>query len=264
MLVLTYDHSFAGFLTTVFELYVRFGFGKQTTMPVTIKKQGTTEPDLFSQEHAVTTDDAKAERVLAKLEQAVGEQGVQRLLWAFLSEADGAETCLLGVIAYAIEQPGQRSLSNYAQPHVMQLAKLVKSVSRERHRMLAFVRFEKLRDGLFFARVEPDFNVLPLIAKHFRQRYRDQRWAIFDLKRHYGIYYDLDQVQQIYAADPGLLARPQAHFSEEERQYQLMWQGYFAHVNIDERNNAKMHVQQLPKRYWRYLTEKQFAPGHSP
>ncbi|MFN8364013.1 MAG: DUF4130 domain-containing protein [Cloacibacterium normanense] len=61
--------------------------------------------------------------------------------------------------------------------------------------MLAFVRFELLQDEVYFAKIEPDFNVLPLIRKHFKERYADQKWMIFDLKRHYGIFYDLKEVQ---------------------------------------------------------------------
>ena len=42
--------------------------------------------------------------------------------------------------------------------------------------------------------VQPDFNVLPLIEKHFRERYADQRWLIYDVRRKYGLYYDLQTV----------------------------------------------------------------------
>jgi probable DNA metabolism protein len=57
--------------------------------------------------------------------------------------------------------------------------------------MTAFVRFEKMQDGVFFAKIDPDFNVLPLIRKHFKDRYQDQKWMIYDLRRNYGILYDL-------------------------------------------------------------------------
>jgi probable DNA metabolism protein len=48
--------------------------------------------------------------------------------------------------------------------------------------MEAFVRFKKCQDGLFLSLVQPDFNVLPLIERHFRNRYQDQRWLIYDEK----------------------------------------------------------------------------------
>ncbi len=203
MLVLSYDRSFEGFLTAVFVLYAQHSYGKHENQEVKIVKRGVYDTDLFAQNIDITTDNKKAERVLSKLEKLFDKNGIDKLIWAFLSEHDDVEMCLLGVISYAIKQPHQNILKNYAHPHVMQLANLVKSVSRERHRMLAFGRFEKMQNGIFFARIEPDFNVLPLIVTHFRRRYQDQPWAIFGLRRHYGIYYDLQQIQLIsYSISP--------------------------------------------------------------
>ena len=64
-------------------------------------------------------------------------------------------------------------------------------VHREKHRMEAFVRFKLLKEDLFFASIEPDFDVLPLISSHFTKHYADQQWMIYDFKRNYGLYYDL-------------------------------------------------------------------------
>ncbi|MGZ5274180.1 MAG: DUF4130 domain-containing protein, partial [Kaistella sp.] len=43
---------------------------------------------------------------------------------------------------------------------------------------------------------------------------------------------------------------------DEEKKYQKLWQRYFTKTNIKERKNLKLHVQHVPKRYWKYLTEK--------
>ena len=43
----------------------------------------------------------------------------------------------------------------------------------------------------------------------------------------------------------------------EERLCQTLWQQYFAAINITQRNNPKLHLRQLPRRYWQYLPEKQ-------
>ena len=61
--------------------------------------------------------------------------------------------------------------------------------------MLAFVRFELLQDEVYFAKIEPsDFNVLHLLEKHFKERYADQKWMIFDLKDIMEFFYDLKEV----------------------------------------------------------------------
>jgi len=45
--------------------------------------------------------------------------------------------------------------------------------------------------------------------------------------------------------------------AEDEKQFQELWKGYFNSMTIKERINPKLHRQNLPKRYWKYLTEKQ-------
>ena len=96
--------------------------------------------------------------------------------------------------------------------------------------MLAFVRFELLQDEVYFAKIEPDFNVLPLIRKHFKERYfADSKWMIFDLKRHYGIFYDLKEVHFFLR-----LILLNCKISEilnnsitRKKKYQTLWQRYF-------------------------------------
>jgi probable DNA metabolism protein len=44
---------------------------------------------------------------------------------------------------------------------------LLKNVGREKHRMKAFIRFEQRR--YLFAKIDPDFDVLTLIIKHFKK-----------------------------------------------------------------------------------------------
>lgn len=249
MLRLTYDGSFEGYLSALFVVFNDFGYAKQD-LEVMISANNS-QQELFTDDITIMTQHDHATRVLQRLELSLEKSGIQHLLMVYLSECKDWETCLLAVVRYAIEHPKQNILSNYANPHVMRLSEIVKSVSRERHRMLAFVRFELMQNGIYFARIEPDFNVLPLIGKHFQQRYQDQHWAIYDLQRGYGIYFDGQAIQIISDADCSALA-----YSETEVQYQTLWQSYFQHVNIPERRNQKLHLQYLPRRYWKYLTEK--------
>ena len=49
----------------------------------------------------------------------------------------------------------------------------------------------------------------------------------------------------------------QTIYDEQEDLYQSLWQTYFDSVNIKARKNMKLHIQHMPKRYWKYLIEKQ-------
>lgn len=46
---------------------------------------------------------------------------------------------------------------------------------------------------------------------------------------------------------------------EGEDFYQKLWRSYFKHITIEERKNLKLQRQHMPRRFWRYLPEKQEA-----
>ena len=149
-------------------------------------------------------------------------------------------------------------MKNFGNTAVLKIAKLTKSVGREKHRMEAFIRFELLKDGIYFAKIDPDFDVLTLIISHFKNRYQDQKWLIYDLQRKYGVYYDLETITTITLdLDVNLKTNNNNNILDNnEIDYQKLWSEYFDHTNIKERKNIKLHVQHVPKRYWKYLTEK--------
>ena len=88
------------------------------------------------------------------------------------------------------------------------------------------------------ALIEPDFNVLPLIAKHFKSRYADQQFLIFDQKRSYGIFYDLERVEFVTLDFDDQQLKEALH--QEEKHYDKMWQDYFVSTGIKNRINKNM------------------------
>ena len=252
MIWLVYDGSFEGILTAVFETY------EYKWPEVHIRKEGANVPPLFAEIRTVATDEEKAKRVWQKLIALFGASGVRTIWKSWLSELETIEDTILGVIRYGL-QLNQNVLSDFGNLHVLQLQQIVKSVGREKHRMEAFVRFQLTKEDLYFSVIEPDFNVLPLILSHFRDRYADQRWFIFDSRRSYGIYYDLEKAEFVDFV-PNSLISPNGvskeAFGDGEDLFQKLWNDYFKSTNIAGRKNTKLHVQHVPKRYWKYLVEK--------
>ena len=150
---------------------------------------------------------------------------------------------------------------NFGNDDVLAISQIATKVEREKHRMEAFIRFQHTADGMFYCGIDPDFNVLPLIAKHFKDRYADQQWIIYDLKRRYGLFYDLLSVEEItIETNAKNLKQPAIQqLSGTEELYANLWKDYFKSTNIESRKNTKLHVQHVPKRYWKYLTEKQLS-----
>lgn len=250
--VLSYDGSLEGFLSCVFATY------EEKLKVAEILPPGKNMQELFSEAREIITDPEKAKRVWSSLKKKTSAAGLRDVKYAFLSEIDGIEKQLLAMIRYIIAEdaPVDRDFSH---PSVLKVAQAAKKVGREKHRMEAFVRFRLTRDAIYFAAIEPDFNVLPLIKNHFKSRYADQKWIIYDLKRNFGLAYDLQNVNFITMdLDPaiGISGAPEAYFHTSEISFQKLWNQYFSSTNIKSRANEKLHVQHLPKRYWKYLTEK--------
>lgn len=249
--IVRYDGSWMGLLTAIFEVYAL------KLNVIAIRHDQEVEGHLFATLKGVETDSIKAERVKAGILKKVGPAGLRELYHAYLTELPGVELVILRTVRYYLAQT-LSSRSNYGHADVLKIKELVKSVSRERHRMQAFVRFQQLQNNWYVALVEPDFNVLPLVIKHFKDRYADQHWIIYDVKRKYGIYYDLHTVTEITFAEEEGLAQSAItlQHAEAEDLYSDLWKRYFKSVNITERKNTKLHLQHVPRRYWKYLNEK--------
>ncbi|WP_046756227.1 TIGR03915 family putative DNA repair protein [Kordia jejudonensis] len=251
--VLTYDGSFEGFLSVVFKIY------EEKLVHVDIQKVAHVQPSFFGAVAEVLTSKEHADRVWKGLKKKLTTYGRNQIYYSFLSEELAVENILLDYIqqVFASKENIEKDFSNLT---VLKLAKITKSVGREKHRMEAFVRFRLTKDNLYFASIEPDFNVLPLISKHFKSRYADQKWMIYDIKRKYGLYYNLHTVEIVAMEFPksfDFTKTSDDFFANAELEFQELWQNYFKSTNIESRKNMLLHVRHVPKRYWKYLSEKQ-------
>jgi len=250
-MIYIFDGSLEGLLTAVFEWFERKP-GK-----INLRTIKTHQPDAFTETFSVHTNRTKADRVWSGLQKKLGKEWMRKFYCAYLSELPEVFNALFHFVCYVFLHP-LGAEKNYGNEHVLTVSKTARSVEREKHRMEAFIRFQHTADGIFYCGIDPDFNVLPLIANHFKNRYADQKWIIYDLKRHYGLFYDLSTVEEITVEiNSQVFKNPTANqLDEREELYANLWKDYFKSTNIESRKNTKLHVQHVPKRYWKYLTEK--------
>jgi probable DNA metabolism protein len=248
-----YDGSFEGLLTAVFDVY------ECKVDKTRIVSEKTFLPDMFGKAIHVCTDAVKANRVWKGLQKRLSVALLVNVYSVYLSELVEREEVLLDFFRQVFAS--RESIEeNYRSHAVLRVAQISRQLFREKHRFEAFVRFQKLQDGTFYATIEPDFNILPLISSHFVRRYADQEWIIYDIKRQYGIYYNLKQVQEVYFDFKEINKygeAPEEAYNVQEEVYQLLWKVYFKNVNIPARRNMKLHKKHAPVRYWKYLVEKQ-------
>ncbi len=253
MAFLIYDGSFEGFLTVIFECY------SKRIIPTDICKEEAFQENLFVDKTRIITDNTKAERVWTALRKKLHPRNKSLPFITFLSGCKGIEMKLYHFARKMFDS--DRSIeTDFGDHDVLELKKIERVVLKESMRIEQFLRFQQIKDGLFFAAIEPEYDVLPISTEHFRNRFADQRWLVYDVRRDYGFYYDLHRVEEIVLSDKmfsvtdGKVSAQLLH--EEEAVYQSFWHNYFEHVNIKERKNLKQQVQHMPRRYWKFLPEK--------
>lgn len=256
MNIFLYDNTFEGLLTSVFEAYSR------RTFPDRLLVEGEPLPLFYDECFTVITDEAKAARVWRGLQKKLSSTALSCLAQCWLAEEPETPMLLFRYIRKAIDAP--RSIeTNFSDPDVLEFSRMWKRVDWERIRMLQFIRFQKAADGTYFAAIEPNCNALPLAVSHFKDRYADQRWLIYDLKRAYGYYYDLNETRLVTFDEDtreahlvtGML--DESLMDKDEKLFQQLWKTYFKAICIKERLNPRKHRKDMPVRYWKYLTEKQ-------
>lgn len=252
MTQIIYDGTYEGWLTAVFEIY-EFKF-----QDIVFAKKEASTTLLFSTSHVVITNVEKANRVLTGLKQRLSAEGYEGIYKAFLSDLNQIEEIMFRFVQYVFSS-SKNVEEDFGNSVVLDLKKATRLTRKEAHRMEAFVRFKLTKDQLYYAIIEPDCDVLPLIENHFKKRYADQRWLIYDAKRKYGIYYDLENVAFVelqFNSKSNSAKNLTEICDEQEEFFQSLWRKYFSSVNIESRKNMKLHVQHMPKRYWKHMIEK--------
>ena len=249
-----YDKTFEGFLTLVFESY------ELKTFPDQILGEKESQSFIFRGNYKVIGNQAKAKRVWDGLNKKISNTCCQMIYQVFLSEIKDIELLILRYIREIFDSPVNIEL-NFGNKYVLEMLEISKKVAREAHRIPMFVRFQKTADEIYYASFDPMHNVLPLVIDHFEKRFADQQWIIYDTRRNYGFYYDLKNTKEVIFTqsmvnkangkiDKDLLAK-------DEQLFQELWKTYFNSMCIKERINPKLHKQLLPRRFWKYLIEKQ-------
>lgn len=258
MQVYVFDNTLDGLLTAVFDSFFR----KQ--QDVTLLAEGEQLPLFADEPHRVVTDGEKAERVWKGLEKQLSKDGLHMITISWLSEERTLNQPLFNFICKVFRLKMKGLEHNASDPDVLEVRNTCRRVLHEQLRMKQFIRFQKAKDGTYLAVVSPDHNVLPIIIDHFQDRFNDQPWLIYDAKRHYGFYYDGKTVIRItfedettvpFNLDNGKLN--EEVLSNDDQLLQDLWRTYFKAICIKERMNPRKQLSDMPRRYWKYMTEKQ-------
>ncbi|MCP4132010.1 MAG: DNA metabolism protein [bacterium] len=246
MLYYLFDGTFPGLMTALFEAK------RHKQVPENIIPEDAPREDLFGEYIRITTDEIKADRVVKAIKGKISEQALYNVIHTYLSDSPQR-----GRLIYHYLELGWKLGWNIdrhlTHESVLDLHAAVRKVQHECHRMLGLLRFQLLKDEVYYAVMEPDHNILGLIASHFAKRYLCERWLIHDAKRNIAARYSGKEWDIV-----DIEIEHQPELKNDELLYQSLWKEYFRKIAITERKNEKVQRQFMPKRYWKHLIE---TPG---
>lgn len=238
----SYDGSFDGLLCCVFESVYK------KEMPAKIYSPIDMQVSLIPPKE-IETDDEKAKRVLMSIPK-IHSQALNLVRKAFLTCLEDKEVYILKFLHMGYKL-GSSVMYMKADETISILNKAVLHLEREAHLYLGFVRFSIFENAMV-AVIEPKNFVLPLMVRHFCDRYPEENFMIYDSVHNSALIYENHKHRIIPVTD---LVMPDAN--EEELKFRKLWQTFYNTVEVEGRHNPKCRMSCMPKRYWKQMTEFQ-------
>jgi len=248
-----YDGSFHGMLSCVFESF------ENKEIPVQITCDGFS---LFNTKY-IHTDETKAKRILKSIPQKISPRTLDYVKCSYLANIEDKEIALIHFLREGYKRgkrfidvintgfsPSRTLVAGALEnQYAAKIHKGVDLLALEAHRFVQFVRFSDI-DGALIGIIEPEHNVLPLMAEHFTDRYPNDNFLIYDKNRRLGLMYTDRQVRIEHIENYQLPA-----LSQEEKDYQKLWRLFYDTIAIKERRNERCRMNFMPKKYWKNMTE---------
>ncbi len=162
---------------------------------------------------------------------------------------------LLYQILWRLTHDERHLLQLGGEQQVARLRKYAKAVSRDVHKMKAFVRFRELdlEDGeqRYVAWFEPEHHIVEYIAAFFQRRFTNMRWSILTPNRcaHWEGSGDV-----WFSEGADKMAAPAVDTVED------IWRCYYRSIFNPARVKIRAMMTEMPQKYWKNLPEAHLIP----
>ena len=112
------------------------------------------------------------------------------------------------------------------------------------------MRFKEIKDGFLFAQYESHNYILEDLSRHFLERMPKEKFIIYDKNRKKAFISIFGNVEVVEVLNINI------EESDKEKFFQNLWLGFYDAIAIKERKNKKLMIGNMPKKYWKYLPEK--------
>ena len=230
------DGSVNGLLTAVFNAFLTKKF---PTAVSNCEIQFEINEEIIE----IQTDKSKSDRVFNKLKILLPYRDLENFYVAFRSGDPAKYTVIFNYVTEIIKRNKNVS-DDFSNPKIFNYVKMIEKVLREVHRFKGFVRFNKLENGIFYAKYFPDNDV---ILPHFIKRYTNMPFVLHDLNH---------DVVSAYFNGKTKTVNKKINPLTVKDEFCKLFKTYYDTVSIKERRNDKLMLNFMPKRYHKYMPEK--------
>jgi DNA polymerase len=180
--------------------------------------------------------------------------GYVALAETVVCHSDPERFSLLYELLFRITHGERELLAVASDPLVHRLARMEKSVARDRHKMTAFLRFRQVLDEngeRYVAWFEPEHHILRGTAEFFVGRFATMRWSI--LTPEGAMHWDGKEL-----SFTGGVSRNDAPAGDALDDW---WRAYYRATFNPARANPAALQAEMPKKYWRNMPEAALIPG---
>ena len=242
MNILVCEANFMGYLTAVYSYYADFkGQGKITS--------DRSSFNFFDDYKEIKTDVKLANKVRSGVIQKYGYQIYNEVYDAYLNHDNNKEDKILNYLKILFKH-GIKVRNMYDQAEVVEFNILRNRVLFEAHRLVGFIRFQEMTNGIYYGYFGSDNDVLEIITPHFKNRFNSQRFIIHDVRRGKMVFYDGQKCN--FTQAPEYI---EIEISDAEVLFSKLWQQYHKNVSIILRENKRLQNGFAPRKYRFFMNE---------
>ena len=201
----------------------------------------------------------KAAKVMDSIGRKLGPEVLRYVEGALSASAADKADALFQFLQYAFPRAASARflMNDLNAPEVMRVFELNRKSRNEAHLLLGFLRFAKLSDALYYAKIGPVNDVLPLIADHFAERFNTQAFLIYDEKRQKSVVYAPGTNWYFVEGEMNL---PERELARRDG-YEALWKTFFDTIAIKERLNPVCQRTHCPIHFRAYMNEFNIEKG---
>ncbi|MCS7199534.1 MAG: TIGR03915 family putative DNA repair protein [Caldimicrobium sp.] len=242
MKIYLYDGTWIGFLTLLETIYL----GKIDLEGSSILNLRLLNKNLPLYYEEITSSTERALLFYNHLKKTLPTEFFKKLYIYYLCDQAQLEKPLIRVIKGTEKDP--LFWKNITLEDPLVLHQTEKSLWRECHRFKGILRFKSGPNGILLAIIEPKFNILPLLYKHFVRRFPQESFYIYDRLRRLLFSYRNCQSKIMWVEELKLDESLEDAFED-------LWKEYFKEIAVPERKCSKRQRNKLPLRLRKNMPE---------